>query len=98
MENLVVFKGSCVSGLLSDNGLTCGHDAIVATNEIKAACKELGVYVTFLSNGQVSFMSLYVHTINVPAKATKSLEAFKEWTINRIKHYYDTDKARFWSK
>jgi hypothetical protein len=95
MENLVIFKNSVVAGMLSDNDITCNSVAMQATNEIKKASKERGVYVTYLNGNKVVFTSLYTHTVNVPAKVLKSVDTFKEWTINRINHFFAVDKQRF---
>lgn len=95
MENLVIFKNSAVAGMLSNNGITCNSVAMQATSEIKKASKERGVYVTYLNGDKVVFTSLHTHTISVPAKVLKSVDTFKEWTINRINHFYAVDKQRF---
>ena len=94
MEVFVVFKNSVVSGLLSDNGLTCNDQTIRVINDIKAECKRYGVYVTYWNDNTVTFMNCYKNTVKVPAKVLKSLDNFKAWNIDRIRHYFNSDKKR----
>ena len=96
MEILVVFKNSCCMPLLSSDGWSATSEAAATVREIKEAAKEKGVYITYLNGQKVVFTSIYTHTINVPAKALKSLEAFKNWNIERINTFYNKDFKQYW--
>lgn len=94
MKYLEVFKNSCAAGLLSANGLTCRPEAENAVNRIKDAAQNTGVIITFWNGEKVTFVSVYSHTLKVPAKALKNLESFSAWTIDRVNHYYRADGVK----
>ena len=94
MKQFEVFTKSPAASLLSSDGVTATAAAQKAVEAIKQAIKEKGMYVTFWSNSTASFTSIYSHTVKVPAKALKSLDAFQLWTIERINHFYNVDGVK----
>ena len=94
MDILVISNKCAVSGLLSNDGFTCSAVGMDAIRDIKKECVKLGVYVTYWNDDTVTFVSIYKHTVKVPAKVSKNMDVFKEWTIDRINHFYNTDKKR----
>ena len=91
MDFLTVYNQSQAAALLSSDGLTTTLSAQKVVDAIKEAAKLKGVYITFWNNQTVTFLSVYMHTVKVPTKALKSLESFKEWTIERLEHFFILD-------
>ena len=94
MELIKVFNSAPAAALLSTDGVCATDKATATINNIKAAAKSKGVYVTYWNDGKVTFTCIYSHTSKVPAKALQDLTSFQEWNINRINHYFAADKAK----
>jgi len=94
MELIKVFNQAPAAALLSNDGICASDKANAVINNIKAAAKAKGVYITYWNDGKVSFTYIYSHTSKVPAKALQDLESFQNWNINRINHYFVADKTK----
>lgn len=97
MEFIKVHNQAPAAALLSSDGISANDQAIKTINNIKAAAKEKGVFVTYWNGGKVTFTYIYSHTSKVPAKALKSLSDFEAWNVERIKYFFieDGKKCRF---
>ena len=87
-KNFRVWLDCPVAKLLEKNTLC---DAV---KEVRSLIEKTGVTVNFWSNNTVTFGAFYAHTINVPAKAAKDIDGWKNWTLSRIKKYYSQDWGR----
>jgi hypothetical protein len=94
MELIKVFNASPAAALLSNDGMCATDKATATVNNIKAAAKAKGMYVTYWNDGKVTFTCIYSHTSKVPARALQDLASFQAWNINRINHYFAADKAK----
>lgn len=87
-----VFKNSIAAPLLSKDGISATNEAISALSYINTVANEKGVFVTYWNSEKVTFTCIYNHTIKVPAKALRNLEAFRMWNKERITHFFNKDR------
>jgi hypothetical protein len=91
MKVLEVFKNSVATPLLSKDGICATSEAEKVLNSIKTAAKEKGVFITYWNSEKVTFTCIYMHTVKVPSKALKNLDAFKLWNEERINYFFNKD-------
>lgn len=93
MRYLEIFKNSIATPLLSSDGLSATSNAISVLNAIKESAKEKGVFVTYWNSEKVTFTCIYSHTVKVPAKALRDLQAFRVWNEERINYFFNKDRS-----
>lgn len=92
MRYFEIFKNSIATPLLSSDGISATDGAICVLNAIKASAMEKGVFVTYWNSEKVTFTCIYSHTVKVPAKALRNLEAFRVWNEERINYFFNKDR------
>ena len=91
MKYLEIFKNSIAAPLLSKDGISATNEAISALSDINTVANEKGVFVTYWNSEKVSFTCIYSHTVKVPAKALRDLQAFRVWNEGRINYFFNKD-------